>query len=576
MDLSLQDLTTLLERCSTPTCLVNADHTLVYENAALRALGDASILAEPGPVRIGGTLYTVTHQQLSSGRTARIATPETSAASAELEVRSGMLNALVEAAPVAILVLDLQMRVTMWNPACERIFGWTEADVLGEPYPLVPAHEWDRFESFFATVVGGQGFTAVEAERARKDGQRIHTTISTAPIRGGHGEVIGAMAILEDITERKLLEARYHQAAKLEAVGRLAGGIAHDFNNALTVILAYSDMLALNASPVEVNQSANAIRRSAERAAELTRQLLAFSRRQVLQARNFDLNETLRESLDMLQRLIGADVEVETKLHRAPLWVRADPAQIERLLMNLAVNARDAMPDGGTLTLSSKRLTRQTPTGARTWVQLTVEDTGEGMDAETAARVFEPFFTTKPVGKGTGLGLASVYGIVRQSGGEVDVVSELDRGTTFRVLLPEAKPAKDEATEEVEEALPVRRATVLVAEDDAQVRMVVCQGLRMAGHTVLEATDGIDALEVAKAYPDTIDLLFTDVVMPRMGGGALATALTEARPTINVIFASGHADDEVVRRGVEKGAHFVQKPFSVAAMVDKIQQVLEG
>ncbi|NCG22383.1 MAG: alpha/beta fold hydrolase [Rhodobacterales bacterium] len=580
MDLTIDEIVDLLDLTETLICVVDRDGHALFTSAALQEFaGTNAPLAHTGPLNLRGRIYLVEHRPMPGrpGATLRIARLGSAIIqSRELELRSQTLNALVHAAPVAILVLDLQMQVTMWNPACERIFGWSRAEVIGQSYPLVPSDEWDRFEGFFASVIGGQGFASVEAERARKDGKRIQIAISTAPIQDIEGEVIGAMAILEDISERKMLQARHQQATRMEAIGQLAGGVAHDFNNVLTVILAYSDMLLMDAGEGRVANSAGAIKRAAERAAELTRQLLAFGRRQVLQTQVINLNQTVLESRDLLQRLIGADIFIEIRLEASPTWVRADPAQIERLLINLAANARDAMPDGGSLTIATRTIQQRNSSmladGA--WIELAVTDTGEGMDASTMEHIFEPFFTTKPVGKGTGLRLSSVYGVVRQSGGEVDVTSSSE-GTTFLISLPEVQPGEIEQPEESPPASPRRAATILLAEDAPDVRAVIRTTLVSEGYTVIEAAHGQQALDRAAAHDGTIDLLLTDAIMPGMGGSELASRITVLRPGIPVLYVSGYTDDEVVRRGAERGAHFIQKPFTAATLVDTVGQVLD-
>jgi two-component system cell cycle sensor histidine kinase/response regulator CckA len=487
--------------------------------------------------------------------------------------QQAILEALVTASPLAILTLDLHMRVTMWNPASERMFGWKAEEVLGKPYPLVPPDEWTRFEGFYATVISGQGFTGVEAVRSRKDGSTLHTAISTAPIRGPGGDVVGAMALLEDISERKILEEKSRQATKLEALGRLAGGVAHDFNNLLTVILAFSDSLLDTSDPVAVHRSAAAIRHAAERASDLTRQLLTFSRQQVLRTEVIDLNHTILDAHDMLRRLIGANILITLDLLSVPVWVRVDPSQVEQVLMNLAANARDAMPGGGTLAITTARVLR----GGEPWVQVTVSDDGVGMDAQSAARVFDPFFTTKPVDKGTGLGLASVYGTIRQSGGEVDVETAPGRGTTFRITLPAAEPPDVAIPETGARDLrtPVRRS-ILIAEDDADVREVLAKLLESCGHVVISAEDGLDALAYCRDLELPIDLLITDVVMPNMGGGELARKLHAIRPGTPVLYVSGYADDEIVRSGVEAGGHFLQKPFSLRMLREAVDRALDS
>lgn len=562
------ELVDLLDLTDCLVCITDAQGEVAHRNLALRELAPHGDLSHKGIQAVADRLFEVEHRPLSGGRTARIGRPAPSATA-----NHGVLDALVRASPLAIVVLDLSMNVTMWNPAAEKMFDHPASSVIGQRYPLVPDDEWDRFEGLFSTVISGQGFTGVEAEREAADGRRIWIAISTAPIRATDGEVVGAMALLEDITERRELEERYNQAAKLEAIGRLAGGVAHDFNNMLTVILAYSDALYLDATDTLVAEGASAIRRAAERAAELTGQLLAFSRRQVLQTRDLDLNEELRRSLAMLSRLIGDDIEIETYFSEAPAWVRADPAQLERLVMNLAVNARDAMPTGGTLALKTTVLPDRS--GAPSTVELRVSDTGHGMDEGTRQRIFEPFFTTKPPGKGTGLGLASVYGIVRQSGGEVTVESTPGEGTSFRVQLPTSGPAVAQAPAPTRPVPLDRAATILLAEDEASVRAMMRTMLESRGFMVLAAPNGPQALRLAAAHEGTIDLLLTDVVMPQMGGSELAEKLTAVRPNIRVLYASGYTDDEVVRRGADSGANFIQKPFTTSRLTLAVQRALQ-
>ncbi len=570
-----EPLAPLLELASDPMGLVDDQGVVRYANTGLRAqfadaVGrpwsqisgtDATPQRAPAPDRPGWHIC-------------RLPDPD----KALLQTRSEVLAALVDAAPVAILALDLDKRITMWNPACERMFGWTAEEIIGEPYPLVPPDEWDRFAEFFATVIGGQGFTGVEGLRRGKNGG-VHVAISTAPIRDRHGEVTHAMAILEDISTRKQLEERYRQAQKMEAVGRLAGGIAHDFNNVLTVILAYTDALLVARDPNRMLSDVGAIQRAAERAADLTRQLLAFGRRQVLKAKRVDLNQTVSQSVDMLRRLIGEDVTIELDLASDLGPVRADPAQLERLLMNLAANARDAMPTGGRFQLTTGRVPHSAhpSLGEGNWICLTVRDSGAGMDEETIAHLFEPFFTTKELGRGTGLGLASVYGIVRQSGGQVDVKSVPGEGTAFQIYLPEAagKVDQPEPDADVDQTLG-DGSRVLVAEDDPQVREVIERALASRGFNVRAAASGAEALSLAAAWNADIDLLVTDVVMPGMSGRELATELLRLRPETRVLFVSGYTDDELLRRGIERGAAFLHKPFTTSSLLDAIRLLLES
>jgi len=388
------------------------------------------------------------------------------------------------------------------------------------------------------------------------------------------------------MTERRHLEDQLRQAQKMEAVGQLAGGIAHDFNNLLTAILG-STQLLLHATPPGDGrrEDIEEIKNAGLRAAELTRQLLAFSRRQVLAPKVLDMNAVVSQMDKMLRRLIGEDVELVTQLARDLGPVSADPGQLEQVLLNLAVNARDAMPRGGRLTIETANVVlteeyserhHRLPPGQ--YVLLAVSDTGVGMDEATQKHLFEPFFTTKEVGKGTGLGLATVYGIVKQSGGYIWVYSEPGHGTTVKVYLPRVPGAA--------EPLPVAAATpelrrgseiVLLVEDAAPVRSLARKSLESYGYTVLEAADGPAALDLAARHPRGIDILVTDVVMPGMSGRELAERLAPARPAMRVLYTSGYTDDAMVRQGVLRaGVAFLQKPFVPETLARKVREVLDG
>jgi nitrogen-specific signal transduction histidine kinase/ActR/RegA family two-component response regulator len=389
-----------------------------------------------------------------------------------------------------------------------------------------------------------------------------------------------------DVTARHELEDRLRQAQKMEAVGRLAGGVAHDFNNLLQVIQGHA-RFALEAlpEPGDLREDLEAVYAASERAARLTRQLLAFSRKQILQPRELDLNAVVRGVMPMLGRLIGEDIAVVTHLAPRLGAVTADPAQLEQVLVNLAVNARDAMPEGGTLGIETADVAldaaacerRDGPVAPGAYVRLAVRDTGAGMDEATRARAFEPFFTTKAPGKGTGLGLATVYGIVRQSGGCVTVSSAPGAGTTVVVELPRTS-APEPARPAADAPAPGRgTGTVLLVEDDATVRQFVRRVLEWQGYAVLEAAHGPDALRVAAEHGGRIDLVLTDVVMPGMSGRALAEALTASRPGLRVLFMSGYTDDEILRRGLgTTGVALLEKPFTAEALRDAVRRELDA
>jgi two-component system, cell cycle sensor histidine kinase and response regulator CckA len=407
---------------------------------------------------------------------------------------------------------------------------------------------------------------------------------SMASIVDPQGELVGNMAILVDITERKQLEEQLRQAVKMEGIGRLASGIAHDFNNLLTVIGGRSYLL-LSQLPAghAMRRDLLLIQQTGDRAAALTRQLLAFSRKQTLAPAVIDLNEIVSGMRTLLERVLGEDVDLIMDLDPSLGHVTADPGQIEQVILNMAVNARDAMPEGGPLTLETGHVDVD-PTYARQQVELapgpyevlSISDTGVGMDAATVARVFEPFFTTKAVGKGTGLGLATAYGIVKQSGGHITVYSKPGSGTTFRIYLPRTEPSES-APVAVAEAV-ARRGTeaVLVAEDDANLRALTREILASEGYTVLESQDVEDALRIAERHDGTIHLLLTDVVMPHMSGRNLADAVKRFRPDAKVLYMSGYTDDAIVHHGVlDPGTALLQKPFTPAALARKVREVLD-
>jgi two-component system cell cycle sensor histidine kinase/response regulator CckA len=424
------------------------------------------------------------------------------------------------------------------------------------------------------------------------DGTERYWLTCRFPLADGQGQpLIGVMAV--DVTHQKKVEGelrirdqQLQQAQKMEAIGQLAGGVAHDFNNLLTIILGYSAILAHEEEPPapERQEMVSEIHRAAQRAADLTGQLLAFSRKQILAPRTLKLNDILRDTQKMLCRLIGEDIEIHLRLAEGLDLVLADPGQIEQIIMNLVVNARDAMPQGGELCVETANVeldenyasSHAEVTPGR-YVMLAISDSGHGMDAATRNRIFEPFFTTKAPGKGTGLGLATVYGIVRQSGGHIWVYSEPGQGTTFKVYFPvTAAPAENDAT-----AAPVRglrgRETILLVEDDDAVRAIARSVLEMYGYTVLEAGEPTSAIRICKAHAGPIDALLTDVVMPRLNGKRLSELLLAERPGMKVLFMSGYTNDSIVRQGIlEAGIQFLQKPFTPAALAAKLRSVLNG
>ncbi|MGD0528732.1 MAG: ATP-binding protein, partial [Polyangiaceae bacterium] len=405
------------------------------------------------------------------------------------------------------------------------------------------------------------------------------------PVRDAEGPVTNFVGVQTDVTARRQLEAQFLRAQKMEAVGRLAGGVAHDFNNILSVILSYAELIASDLKPADpMRADVEEIRTAGLRATELTRQLLAFSRQQMLQSKVLNLNEVLAGMENMLGRLLGADIKV-TILPAVGLDnVRTDPGQLEQIIMNLAVNARDAMLGGGQLILRTANIDlderyADTHDDVRpgAYVELSVSDTGAGMDEATLARIFEPFFTTKDPGKGTGLGLATVFGIVKQSGGHIVVRSELAHGTTFEIYLPKVAAKVDARAPESIPPETESVGTILLVEDEEQLRSIARTILRRQGYVVLDAPNGGEALLICEQHAATIDLLLTDVVLPRMSGPQLAERLATLRPAMKVLYMSGYADDAILQQGIlDSGVAFLQKPITPTSLSRKVREVLRG
>ncbi len=501
--------------------------------------------------------------------------------------RTMYLNALVENSPLAILVLDDEHRIQIANPAFRLLFGYSAEELLGRnPDDLIsPMDDVLREEVAALTRESLAGRPVhISTKRRRKDGKLVEVDFYGVPLTDA-GRLIGVYAIYQDVSERNQLEIQLQQAQKMEAVGQLAGGVAHDFNNVLTAILGYSDLLAMQlgeGSPML--ESVDEIRRAGERAASLTRQLLAFSRRQVLEPRVLDPNELMRNVEKMLRRLIGEDVALATRLDPSIGRMRADPGQVEQVLLNLAVNARDAMPRGGTLTIETQNAEldesyaqEHVTVKPGSYVMIAATDTGTGMDAEVKAHIFEPFFTTKEKGKGTGLGLATVYGIVKQSGGYIWVYSEPGHGTAFKIYFPRVEsPAERLSRKEAQRTLRGTE-TILLVEDELPVRRLARAILESHGYAVLEADGAERALELVQHHSGALDLLLTDVVMPKMGGSDLAMLVHGLRPEVKVLYMSGYTDDAIVRQGlVAEGSRFLQKPFTPDALAAKVRDVLDS
>jgi two-component system, cell cycle sensor histidine kinase and response regulator CckA len=486
----------------------------------------------------------------------------------------------------AIFMTDPHGGVVIWNAGAQRAYGYEASEVLGRHASIFyPAEEVaaGRPKEHFAAGVGHNH--RAEGWRVRKDRTQFWAEVGTNALRDKEGELRGFLVVARDLTDRRKLEEQFRHAQKMEAVGRLAGGVAHDFNNLLTVINGYSELLLTSHVAPDSNRDAIvAIRDAGERAAALTSQLLAFSRKAIVEPRILDLNEVVTQSTKLLRRLIGEDVVLSTALSPGLHRVSADPTQVEQVVMNLTVNARDAMPRGGRLTIETRNL-HLLDDDAEVYpdlepghyVQLAVSDTGVGMTEEVKARVFEPFFTTKELGKGTGLGLSMVYGAVKAHGGHVGVYSELGVGTTFKILLPATLQAGTGRRSGEVRLAPRGAETILLAEDEGAVRRIAKVALETQGYRVLEAAGGADAGRVAADYLGPIHLLVTDVVMPGMSGRELAESLRVRHMGLKVLYMSGYTDDAIVRHGiVEATDAFLQKPFTPLSLVRKVRAVLDG
>lgn len=534
-----------------------------------------------GPISVEGRsmLYSIVHDITDRIEAEQTLLERTRA----LELR----NSALEAAANPIVITNLDGTIEWVNSAFTELTGYRRDEALEKnPRDLVKSGVHDRsfYEAMWQTILSG-GVWRGELTNRKKDGTLYQEQQTITPVRSPEGDITHFVAVKSDLSPRLEMEARLAQAQKLETVGRLAGGIAHDFNNLLTVIngtieLTLTDLPADN----PLRQDMEEIREAGERGARLTRQLLAFSRRQVLAAEDLDLNELIENLLRMLRRLLGENVDIDVRCSDEPALVRVDRGQMEQVITNLALNARDAMPRGGTLTMATDVVTlgpghtalRHRHAPGR-YVRLRVQDTGSGMSPDILEHVFEPFFTTKSVGEGTGLGLPTVYGIVTQSGGEVEVESVVGEGTVFEVHLPLATPGQADATfSKLAEADPRPGNSVLLVEDDPAILRLAVRVLERAGYHVVATEKASAALELARDRDEGFDLLFSDVVMPDMSGPELAAAIRDVHPDMRVLFASGYVEDVLRKQGVTSGenGHFVSKPYTIESLTRAVREAL--
>ena len=496
-------------------------------------------------------------------------------------------RAVVEDLPLFICRFNSARRMTFVNDALCHYFGKRPEQLLGTDFlQLVPPQDQEQVRAELAALGPARPISTYEHSALSGEGKIRWVRWTDRAICDSDGRVIGFQSIGQDITEQRELEERFRQSQRMETVGRLAGGVAHDFNNILTAIMGHASFALQSAAGDAVTEAdIQEVLKSAERARNLTQQLLAFSRKQIIEPKLLDLNDLILDMDRMLRRLIGESIELVTLPCRDLGLVKADPGQIEQVLINLVVNAHDAMPHGGTLTIETLRRTLDESYSVKDgdltpgdYVMLAVSDTGEGMSEETLSHLFEPFFTTKSAGEGTGLGLATVHGIVKQHRGHIWVYSEVGKGSTFKVYLPLAQEKQVcDRTDESEASKPTGAEVVLVAEDEPAVRHVAVRMLQRLGYRVLEATTGEEALRLARSYQGPVHLLLTDVVMPQMGGRELAGRLKAIRPESRVLFVSGYTHSDVHHHGVlDDGVHFLQKPFTEVTLARKVREALDG
>lgn len=501
------------------------------------------------------------------------------------EEAASQLAAIVESSDDAIIGATMDGIIFSWNSGAERIYGYRAEEVKGRSVSLViPSDLPDELPQILEKVRRGESIDNYETVRVRKDGRLIAVSLTTSPIKDMSGKIVGISAIVRDITERKEIEKQLRHAQKMEAVGTLAGGISHEFNNIMQAIMGYGALLqdAIDRDS-QLRTYVDAILISAQRAAGLTRGLLAYSRKQVAHRKSVPLSEIIKRVVGLLSRFIGEDIDLRVLLSDVELIVNVDSNQIEQALMNLAANAKDSMPNGGTLTIRAEQIAMSDEFirihgygEPGMYALISVKDTGVGMDEKTRGKIFEPFFTTKGVGEGTGLGLSMVYGIVKEHNGYIDVNSVVGKGTTFNIYLPATKADVEKAESAYEPVVRKGTETVLVAEDDTGVRKMIRALLEKSGYEVIEAVDGEDAIGKLRDNRDRIQLLLCDVMMPKKNGVEVYDAMMKINPGIKTLFISGYTDDIIHEKGIfEKGLTFVSKPILPKELLSTVRDVLD-
>ncbi len=545
------------------------------------------ILRPDGTVRwIWARSYPVRDEQGEIKRYAGIAEDISERKWAEKE--RSRLAAIIEHAEDAIVSITLDGTIIAWNHGAERKYGYTAEEIIGRSiFILIPPDHNRGYLEVMKRVRMGEQVPAYDTVRRRKDGTLIHFSVGISPIEALDGEIVGVSKISHDISRVRKLEAQLIEAQKMEVIGHLTGGVAHDFNNILTIILGYGEWLSQELGPEHpLQRFSTAIRNAAERGAGLTRQLLIFSRKEAVQPTVLDLNEVLVNMESMLRQLLHEDIELTLTRGASVARVTADLGYVGQVLMNLVVNARDAMPGGGKLFIATSNVALDEHYASEhpgvlsgEYVMLSVTDTGTGISDEIKARLFEPFFTTKPRGMGTGLGLATCKTIVQQSGGHIGLYSELGKGTTFKVYFPRITHLPDSAVRPVEPLiLPCGTETLLVVEDDPEVRRLVCVVLQAQGYEVLTAANGEDGLRaVLENKGPAIRLVISDVIMPKMGAKVMAGWLETKKPDLKILFTSGYTDDAIAHHGVlDPSVAFLSKPYTIATLTRKVRELLDA
>ncbi len=539
------------------------------------------VAADGTPVPVEMNAAVITHD----GKPADLVFVHDIALRKKFEAERAQLAMAIQQTTDAVIITDTKGAILYVNPAFERITGYARTEVMGKNPNLLKSgrHDPELFKSMWTTLSTKQAWRG-RLQNRKKDGSIFTCDTIITPTRDEDGSIVNYVSVQRDVTRELQMEEQYLQAQKMESIGRLAGGIAHDFNNIMTAILGFGSMVLDQLGENDpLRHAVEQIVSAGERATNLTRQLLTFSRKQIVEIRILDPNAVIVEMNQLLRRALGEDIELITLLDDEAGCVRMDPGLLQQVIMNLAINARDAMARGGQLTIRTTRDTldekfckTRLNVQPGDYLQLSVRDNGAGMSREVLSHIFEPFFTTKPKGKGTGLGLATVYGIVNQCGGHIEISSELGAGTEIRIWLPRVITTADTVPVELEEKLQKGTETILVVEDEEVVRDLSCRILRSLGYRVLEAANGKEALELVAKCNGRIDLVFTDVVMPQMGGPEMVENLLEMRPGIKVIYTSGFTESTIVERGVALGkVRLIQKPFTRELLAQRIRHTLD-